>query len=314
MKFTFKSEQSCGTTVEMTFDEEHIDEIEDMFKLFLRGSGFYVPDEEDMYTKQENVYTSEGWDPSDMAHRSGGLSVEQAEKDADEWYEKALWGEKQEPDVTFIDEGNMAQEPVAWVRDLTSPQPHCVTSMKYLSIADTDAGVKYIPVYTAPPKQEIEQKPVAWMVRDSIDGSWYPCAFENPAGTIKGESKPLYTAPPKRERPVKSYTGGMPQYATETPDDILRQSEREGWRYAKECESEIKRLKELAEYRLQLLMKMPENKPVMRMLSKGEEPPTKRVWVGLTEEERCTFASWLYYKTVNEIFNAIEAKLRERNT
>ncbi len=46
------------------------------------------------------------------------------------------------------------QEPVAWVRDLTSPQPHCVTSLKYLSIADTDAGVKYIPVYTAPPKRE----------------------------------------------------------------------------------------------------------------------------------------------------------------
>jgi len=68
----------------------------------------------------------EPWDTSDMAHRSGGLSVEQAEK----------------------------QEPVAWVRDLTSPQPHCVTSMKYLSIADTDAGVKYIPVYAAPPQRE----------------------------------------------------------------------------------------------------------------------------------------------------------------
>jgi hypothetical protein len=45
----------------------------------------------------------------------------------------------------------------------------------------------------------VEQEPVAWMVRDSIDGSWYPCAFENPAGAIKGESKPLYAAPPKRE-------------------------------------------------------------------------------------------------------------------
>lgn len=44
------------------------------------------------------------------------------------------------------------QEPVAWVRDLTSPSTHCVTSLKYLSIADADAGVKYIPVYTAPSK------------------------------------------------------------------------------------------------------------------------------------------------------------------
>jgi hypothetical protein len=53
MKFTFKSEHEYGTTVEMTFDEEHIDEIEEMFKLFLRGSGFHIPDE-DMYTKQES--------------------------------------------------------------------------------------------------------------------------------------------------------------------------------------------------------------------------------------------------------------------
>jgi hypothetical protein len=31
----------------------------------------------------------------------------------------------------------------------------------------------------------------------------------------------------------------------QTPDDLLRQSEREGWRYAKECEAEIKRLTDL---------------------------------------------------------------------
>jgi hypothetical protein len=44
------------------------------------------------------------------------------------------------------------------------------------------------------------------------------------------------------ERPVKSYTGGVPRYATETPDDLLRQSEREGWRWARECEAEVVRL------------------------------------------------------------------------
>ena len=31
----------------------------------------------------------------------------------------------------------------------------------------------------------------------------------------------------------------------ETPGDLLRQSEREGWRYAKECEAEVKRLTDL---------------------------------------------------------------------
>jgi hypothetical protein len=135
-------------------------------------------------------------------------------------------------------------------------------------------------------------------------------------GYQEGWNAALEPEPPNR--PVKSYTGGEPQYATETPDDLLRQSEREGWRYAKECEAEIKRLKELAEYRLQLLMKMPENKPVMRMLRKGEEPPTKRQWVGLTDDEikkvfeadwgRPNCPEWLV-----EFSKKIEAKLKEKN-
>jgi hypothetical protein len=58
MKFVFKSEHEYGTTLEMTFEEEHLDEIEEMFKLFLRGSGFHIPDE-DMYTKQDSSDTSE---------------------------------------------------------------------------------------------------------------------------------------------------------------------------------------------------------------------------------------------------------------
>jgi hypothetical protein len=47
------------------------------------------------------------------------------------------------------------------------------------------------------------------------------------------------------DRPVKSYTGGEPQYATETPDDLLRQSEREGWRWARECEAEVVRVTDI---------------------------------------------------------------------
>jgi len=48
------------------------------------------------------------------------------------------------------------------------------------------------------------------------------------------------------------YCGGIGQVVCDgrcmpeqTPDDLLRQSEREGWRYAKECEAEIKRLTDL---------------------------------------------------------------------
>ena len=33
----------------------------------------------------------------------------------------------------------------------------------------------------------------------------------------------------------------------QTPNDLLRQSERESWRYAKECEAEVKRLRKARE-------------------------------------------------------------------
>jgi predicted KAP-like P-loop ATPase len=86
MNFTFNSE-NYGTTVEVTFEAVTLNEIEDMFKQFLRGSGFYLV-EDDMSTKEQNSDTSEEfvpqtdkvpWDTLDMAHRSGGLTVEQNE-------------------------------------------------------------------------------------------------------------------------------------------------------------------------------------------------------------------------------------------
>jgi uncharacterized UPF0160 family protein len=83
----------------------------------------------------------------------------------------------------------------------------------------------------------------------------------------------------------------------QTPDHLLRQSEREGWRYAKECESEIKRLKELSECRLQLLMKMPEQKE----------------WQGLTDEDIDDVTGEVGFGYI-DVSRAIEAKLRERNT
>jgi hypothetical protein len=124
MKFVFKSEQ-YGTIVEMSFEVVTLSEIEEMYKQFLRGSGFYlVEDEDNVSTKQQNVDTSEEWvHEVDMAYQPGGLTVEQAEK----------------------------------------------------------------------------QEPVAWLVRDYVDGFRYVSSTENPSGTIAGLSEPLYTAPPKRE-------------------------------------------------------------------------------------------------------------------
>ena len=43
-----------------------------------------------------------------------------------------------------------------------------------------------------------EQEPVAWMVRDYVDGFRYVSSTESPSGTIAGLSEPLYTAPPSK--------------------------------------------------------------------------------------------------------------------
>ena len=47
-------------------------------------------------------------------------------------------------------------EPVAWVENLTDPQPHAVTDLKYCSVAQHESGeyLEYIPLYTAPPKEK----------------------------------------------------------------------------------------------------------------------------------------------------------------
>ena len=40
----------------------------------------------------------------------------------------------------------------------------------------------------------------------------------------------------------------------------------------------------------------------------------KREFVGLTDDEKSLFSSWLDHKTDDEVFSAIEAKLKEKNT
>ena len=42
--------------------------------------------------------------------------------------------------------------------------------------------------------------------------------------------------------------------------------------------------------------------------------PPQRTWVGLTDEDKSLFSSWLDHKTDAEVFEAIEAKLKEKNT
>ena len=44
------------------------------------------------------------------------------------------------------------QKPVAWVKNLTDPQPKAVTDLRYCSVAEVERGeyLKYIPLYTHP--------------------------------------------------------------------------------------------------------------------------------------------------------------------
>lgn len=55
------------------------------------------------------------------------------------------------------------------------------------------------------------------------------------------------------------------------------------------------------------------SKRIRELAEQATAPPSKQ-WVSLTDEERRTFASWLDDKTDDEVFNAIEARLKEKNT
>jgi hypothetical protein len=132
----------------------------------------YKAIEADMYRNPDTGNPCEGWDTSDMAHRSGGLSVEQAEKQ-----EPVAW--ISEPMVAAVRRAN-PEWYGKWQAELTCTQmfPH------------------QIPLYTAPPKREIEQEPVAWMTNSEQDvtAEFLFSHVQTPMHNI-----PLYETPPKRK-------------------------------------------------------------------------------------------------------------------
>ena len=79
-----------------------------------------------------------------------------------------------------------------------------------------------------------------------------------------------------------------------TDKEITRLQELSG--KTEELEAEIKRLQELADYRLRLLTKMPSQ------------------WVGLTDEDRHNFYQGKYVISDDDLMDAVEAKLKEKNT
>lgn len=40
----------------------------------------------------------------------------------------------------------------------------------------------------------------------------------------------------------------------------------------------------------------------------------KKPWIGLTDEDKSLFSSWLDHKTDDEVFSAIEERLKDLNT
>jgi hypothetical protein len=97
----------------------------DAMKLALEALEYHQEQTRPIHKTQETITTlrqaieeAEQWDTSDMAHRSGGLSVEQAEK----------------------------QEPVAWM----------YKNGIYMSDPSNSVSPEFVitPLYTAPPKRE----------------------------------------------------------------------------------------------------------------------------------------------------------------
>jgi hypothetical protein len=58
-----------------TFDEDLVNDASEALRQAIEQA-----EKDDMYRNPDTGNPCEGWNPSDMAHRSGGLSVEQAEK------------------------------------------------------------------------------------------------------------------------------------------------------------------------------------------------------------------------------------------
>jgi hypothetical protein len=170
-------------------------------------------------------------------------------------------------------------------------------------------------------EQAEKQEPVAWMVLTQDDkklmlyGEEKPPIFNTPVKLI-----PLYAAPPKSDNELDAIDKSI-------HEEIER------------LKTEIKRLKELAEYRLKLLMKMPEQadqEPVAYKYTDKTNPlifyftthkdslpnpdvietalytaPPKRKWIGLTDVEVGKYSDRL---NGSDIAREVEAKLKERNT
>lgn len=74
------------------------------------------------------------------------------------WYSLHYWRPPEVDDAIAELRARLDQPeacaPVAWVRNLTDPHPHCVTDLNYRSVADGE--VDYIPLYARLPERKLQ--------------------------------------------------------------------------------------------------------------------------------------------------------------
>lgn len=98
------------------------------------------------------------------------------------------------------------------------------------------------------------------------------------------------------------------------PDDLLRQSEQEGWRWAKECEAEVKRLRTLLAEGGQGCSEcgVTVSEGYALYCVKCVEPLFAKEWVSLTDEDIALLRRQGAHSVSDRHFRAIEALLKEK--
>jgi hypothetical protein len=124
------------------------------------------------------------------------------------------------------------------------------------------------------------------------------------AGEYKFQITAIKTALEAKDEPWEQFCDSHCVWTDHHPDCKLAKDEPVAWMRTSGTGSPV-----VTEA---LLARMPE----MRWIF--QQPlyttPPQRTWVGLTDEEKHLFSSWLDDKTDDEVFTAIEAKLKEKNT
>ena len=107
-----------------------------------------------------------------------------------------------------------------------------------LNIGQADHYIDFATRFLAAINAKAE--PVAWLVRDQVDGLRYPCNQKNPAGSIDGESEPLFTHPA-----IEPKSAPLPDEVREIVERLRAYPTRDGLLAADALEEQSQRIAEL---------------------------------------------------------------------